>query len=68
MSDRADKRHWFVRRRWWWLRHKNNRYVCIDCGLVTRHYDGLDCWMSRPVHKGMSVAYRGVNTIGREPQ
>ena len=61
-------RHWFVRRKWWWLRRRDNRYICIDCKMVTRHYDTLDRWMSRPVHASMSVAYRGVNTIGRAPQ
>jgi hypothetical protein len=64
----AEARHWFVRRKWWWLRRRDNRYVCVACGFISRHYDNLDRWMSRPVHIGMSVAYKGVNTIGRDPQ
>jgi len=58
--------HRFQPRSWRWLRRRDSRWVCVVCGYLSRHYDGLDRYMTRPVHPKMSVAYRGVNTVGRD--
>lgn len=51
--------HVFARFRRWPIK---DRWRCVRCGLVTRHYDGIDLSMSRPVHSRMSVAMKGYNT------
>lgn len=53
----------YLRDRRGWLFGRRRRWVCVLCGLSTRHYDGIDGSMCRPVHRHMSVAFRGYNTV-----
>lgn len=39
------------------------RWRCDRCDLLTHHYDAVDRRMSRPIHRFMSVAMSGVNTV-----
>lgn len=56
--------HLFVRR---WVRDRNKRWACVNCGMETRSYDSVDRQMARPIHKHMSVAVRGYNTTKEQP-
>jgi hypothetical protein len=40
---------------------------CVRCRLRTRTYDSVDAQGQRPVHKHMSVAVPGFNTVRRAP-
>lgn len=57
--------HSYFRRRWWWFLHPWNRWRCRKCGDLTRTYDTVDAWMTRPIHPHMSVALPGFNTEKR---
>lgn len=46
------------------VRKSLNIWKCWKCDYKTRHYDGIDGQMGRPIHEWMSVALRGFNTIG----
>lgn len=50
--------HVFVRFRWWPVKL---RFQCLHCGLITRRYDDRDKMAFRPVHRHMSVVFKGVN-------
>jgi hypothetical protein len=54
--------HLFV---WRWAWPKSERYQCVWCDYLTRHYDSVDHVALRPIHPHMSVAYQGFNTITR---
>lgn len=62
-AEKPQCHHLYTRRAGWW-RHRVTwfRYRCVKCGYLTRHYDTIDRWMSRPIHQHMSVAYSGYNT------
>lgn len=62
--------HVFIRRRGWWYKFWLpvwTRWVCQKCGITTRTYDTVDAWMTRPIHRHMSVAFPGYNTAKRKP-
>lgn len=40
-----------------------NRWRCVRCSLVTRHYDSVDGMATRPIHRHMTVAVKGYNTL-----
>ena len=63
VTDPTKCAHRFMQRPWPWLRIRDCRWICVDCLMLTRHYNSLDRQMGRPVHRRMTVAYRGVNTI-----
>lgn len=66
MTAYAACAHRFLRVAGAWRTTKNERYRCVLCGFLTRHYDSIDGQAGRPVHPHMSVAYRGVNTVDRK--
>ena len=58
-------RHEFVKVAHWPVK-KNRRYLCRLCGEYTRRYDGVDQMSMRPIHRMMSVAFRGMNVVEKD--